>query len=114
MAQPQCSMRTWRARSTPPNTMGTMRTSSAVVLPARTSPRLTRTMPRTFKPRLTSRHRSAFETRIADRLDEAGIDYGYETVKIPYAVPARQSYYMPDFILPNGIYVEAKGWPFEA
>lgn len=33
----------------------------------------------------------------------------YEGEKVKYTVPAKNRNYIPDFRLPNGIYVEAKG-----
>lgn len=33
----------------------------------------------------------------------------YETFKLPYMVPEKRHHYTPDFLLPNGILVEAKG-----
>ena len=35
------------------------------------------------------------------------MDFLYEDERIPYVVERK---YIPDFQLPNGIYVEAKGW----
>lgn len=71
-------------------------------------------MARTFKPKLKSGHRSRFEEKLADQLDAKNVSYGYEQLKIKYTIPERQSTYTPDFTLPNGIIIEAKGWPFEA
>jgi len=53
--------------------------------------------------------RSSFESVIADQLKEAGMGYGYETMKISYTWPARLSTYTPDFLLSNGIFIEVKG-----
>lgn len=64
-------------------------------------------------PRLESRYRSRFEARVAAGLEDKGVDYEYETFKVEYEVPARKAKYLPDFRLPNGIIVEAKG-RFEA
>lgn len=50
--------------------------------------------------------RSNFERRVIDELD---CDFKYEEYKIDFTVPARQSFYVPDLILPNGIIVEIKG-----
>ena len=38
---------------------------------------------------------------------DLGIDYEYETEKIPYTI---EHIYTPDFLLPNGIYLECKGY----
>jgi len=60
-------------------------------------------------PRLQSGFRSGLEKRIADDLTQRGVPYEYEKHKITYEVPARTSTYTPDFKLPNGIIIEAKG-----
>jgi hypothetical protein len=54
--------------------------------------------------------RSRLERKIAEQLKLEGIEVRYETEKVPYIVPPRAAKYLPDFILPNGIYIEAKGW----
>ena len=51
--------------------------------------------------------RSGLEERVSDLLVELGIDYEYETDKIPYVI---EHNYIPDFKLPNGIYLECKGY----
>lgn len=38
-----------------------------------------------------------------------GVPFKYESLKIPYVVPAKKRVYNPDFELPNGIIVEYKG-----
>ncbi len=53
--------------------------------------------------------RSGFEVKIAKQLDAAKIEYEYETVLLPYLVPEKAATYKPDFILSNGIFIEAKG-----
>ena len=62
------------------------------------------TRPKTKK---TSRYRSQLEERVADLLIELGVTYDYETTKIPYTIPHN---YYPDFILPNGVILECKGY----
>lgn len=54
-------------------------------------------------------YRSGFEMQIAEDLKSRGVDYEYETLRITYIPPERERTYTPDFILPNGIIVEAKG-----
>lgn len=56
-----------------------------------------------------SSYRSGLEDRISEQLESAGIPFEYETVRIPYVVPASNHKYTPDFILPNGIIIESKG-----
>jgi hypothetical protein len=69
----------------------------------------------TFRGNYTSKRvrklgfRSGFEIKIAKQLDDLNVKYGYETLKVNYSKPAKQSYYKPDFILANGIIIEAKG-----
>jgi len=50
--------------------------------------------------------RSGLEDRIAAQLEEAGVEYHYEKLKLTYTVDHS---YTPDFHLPNGIIVEGKG-----
>ena len=51
--------------------------------------------------------RSQLEEKVSDLLCELGIDYEYEPTKVPYQI---QHNYTPDFLLPNGIYLETKGY----
>ncbi|API58496.1 hypothetical protein BSL82_03570 [Tardibacter chloracetimidivorans] len=60
-------------------------------------------------PRLANGYRSGLEAKIAKDLEERGVPYEYETMKVGYSIPERDAKYTPDFILPNGIIVEAKG-----
>lgn len=54
-------------------------------------------------------YRSGLEVTVANQLKAAGIDFGYETVKLPFTQPVKPRHYTPDMILPNGIIVETKG-----
>ena len=47
--------------------------------------------------------RSGLEEKVADLMVELGVKYEYEPTRIPYEI---QFNYTPDFILPNGIYLE--------
>lgn len=60
-------------------------------------------------PRLASGFRSGLEKKVAEALAQANVPYEYEKKKITYDVPARVATYTPDFVLDNGIIVEAKG-----
>ena len=61
-----------------------------------------------MKPKISKKKfRSGFEKSIALALTEGGVDYEFETVNIPYTL---DHIYIPDFILPNGILVECKGY----
>ena len=55
----------------------------------------------------TSIFRSNLEESIADLLSELGISYEYESTRVPYTI---QHFYSPDFILPNYVHLEAKGY----
>lgn len=62
------------------------------------------------RPTKGSYYRSKFEKAVADNavLDSLkGITYEADTIE--YVWPERKAKYTPDFRLPNGIYVEAKG-----
>jgi len=50
--------------------------------------------------------RSGLEEKVADLLCNLGVKYEYESTKVPYVL---QCNYTPDFLLPNGIYLETKG-----
>ena len=50
--------------------------------------------------------RSKLEEKVADLLVELGVNYEYESTKVPYHI---QYTYCPDFVLPNGVYLECKG-----
>lgn len=51
--------------------------------------------------------RSKFEKRIFENAKKKGFSVEFETIKVKYTI---HSNYVPDFILPNGIIVEAKGY----
>lgn len=72
---------------------------------------MTTTTRRTLTIPISKRHvfRSGLEARIAGELEQLGINYRYESEKIKYIKPVKSATYTPDFILPNGIIVEAKG-----
>ncbi len=55
----------------------------------------------------TSKFRSQLEERIANLLQELGVSYEYESTRVPYTI---QHFYNPDFILPNYVHLEAKGY----
>jgi hypothetical protein len=52
------------------------------------------------------RYRSKFEHGIGDQL---GANADYEPIAIKYTQPAKKRTYTPDFVLRNGIIIEAKG-----
>jgi len=53
-------------------------------------------------------YRSGLEERVSRELDNAGVGYEYEVLKIPYDI-IEQRKYTPDFVLSNGVIVETKG-----
>jgi len=73
--------------------------------------RLVKKKKRPLKP-LTSNesrqlYRSLFERSVSEDLDSRDVEYEYEKHRIQY-VSTRT--YIPDFRLPNGIFIEVKGW----
>jgi hypothetical protein len=52
------------------------------------------------------RYRSGLEKQVADLLNGLGVKFEYESTKVPYVLMCN---YTPDFLLPNGIYLETKG-----
>ena len=65
---------------------------------------------RQAKKRITrrvSRFRSKFERDTALSLKSEGVDFEYETLRIQYT---KLAVYTPDFIFPNGVIIEAKGF----
>ena len=60
-----------------------------------------------LKDSKNNKFRSGLEKQIADLLTELGISYEYETTKISYTIPHN---YTPDFVLPNHVVLEAKGY----
>lgn len=50
--------------------------------------------------------RSGFERTLAASLKKRKVKFEYETLKLPYA---QYHVYKPDFVLANGVIVEAKG-----
>ena len=54
--------------------------------------------------------RSKFEQKVASALTDAGATFNYEESVIRFEQPAKARRYTPDFILPNGIILEVKGF----
>jgi hypothetical protein len=55
-------------------------------------------------------YRSGLEEVTAKSLEDDGIEYEYETLKLKYLVPAIEHTYTPDFLIKsNGIIIETKG-----
>jgi hypothetical protein len=51
--------------------------------------------------------RSGLEEKVADLMVELGVKYEYESTKVPYQI---MHSYTPDFLLPNGVFLETKGY----
>jgi hypothetical protein len=60
-----------------------------------------------LKNKKEPKFRSQLEKRVAILLTTLGISYEYESTKVPYTI---QHNYTPDFVLPNHVYLEAKGY----
>ena len=63
--------------------------------------------PRNPRVSASNPYRSRFEERLALTLKGVGAPFDYETLKLKYT---RECVYTPDFILPNGVIIEAKGY----
>ena len=51
-------------------------------------------------------YRSGLEEKVADLLSSLKVKYEYETKKLAYVLECN---YIPDFLLPNGVFLEVKG-----
>ena len=60
-----------------------------------------------LKESKNNKYRSKLEERIADLLEGLGVSYEYESEKLGYTI---EHNYTPDFVLPNYVYLEAKGY----
>jgi len=61
------------------------------------------------RSRRVGQYRSQLEAKIAAELTAAGVPVEHETLRVPY-IDTRSKYYLTDFILPNGIVIESKGY----
>lgn len=74
------------------------------------NPWIQRSKKKTRRPQRQSTsnpYRSRFEATLALTLKGVGATFEYETLKLKYT---RECVYNPDFILPNGVIIEAKGY----
>lgn len=55
-------------------------------------------------------YRSPLEEKVARQLEQAGVSFAYEGVKLDYKVPTRKARYTPDFCFSKPIVIETKGW----
>ena len=51
--------------------------------------------------------KSKLEVSVAELLDQIEVSWEYESYKVAYTI---QHHYTPDFVLPNGICLETKGY----
>jgi len=78
-----------------------------MVLPVARRTSKSRFRPKTEDIGLRLGFRSGLEEKVADDLKARGVSFTFEEDKIPYTV---EHTYTPDFKLPNGIYIETKGY----
>src|SRR5678809_183192 len=52
---------------------------------------------------------SGLEKRIAKQIEDRYGIVAYEPIKVRFTQPAKNRTYKPDFLLPNGIFIEVKG-----
>jgi len=62
---------------------------------------------RKLKESKNYKFKSKLEQKVATLLEELGVSYEYESNKVPYII---QHHYIPDFVLPNHVYLETKGY----
>lgn len=60
-----------------------------------------------LKKKKDTKFRSGLEEQIAKLLEGLGVSYEYESTKLAYTISHN---YIPDFVLPNHVYLEAKGY----
>jgi hypothetical protein len=55
-------------------------------------------------------YRSTLEVKVAKQLQDEGVTFAYESLRVPYTLPAAEKHYCPDFPIPGtNILIEAKG-----
>jgi len=60
-----------------------------------------------LKEKKNIKFRSKLEKNLADLMTELGVSYEYESTQIAYTISHN---YCPDFVLPNHVILEAKGY----
>ena len=60
-----------------------------------------------LKEKKDIKFRSGLEEKVANLLTGLGVSYEYESKRIPYVI---QHHYTPDFVLPNHVVLECKGY----
>jgi predicted nuclease of restriction endonuclease-like RecB superfamily len=74
--------------------------------------------PRSNRRHVSSLYRSGLEERTAKNLDDLSVPYQFETLKLPYIIPASNHKYTPDFLITTKsgktLIIETKGiWAFD-
>ena len=54
-------------------------------------------------------YRSGLERETGLGLQQRGMEFGFETLRLSYIQPETNRHYTPDFVLANGIIIETKG-----
>ena len=54
-----------------------------------------------------TKYRSKLEENVSNLLEGLGVPYKYESEQVPYTI---QHHYTPDFVLPNQVILETKGY----
>ena len=60
-----------------------------------------------LKERKNIKFRSKLEEQVAGLLEGLGVSYEYESTKVSYTI---EHNYLPDFVLPNYVHLETKGY----
>ena len=60
-----------------------------------------------------ARYRNKLEKSVGEQLSNAGVSFEYEPRKVPIAIPARKSTYLPDFVIKH-IVIETKGYFYDS
>ena len=60
-----------------------------------------------LKESKTIKYRSKLEENVANLLQGLGVSYQYESERVSYTI---QHHYTPDFVLPNHVLLETKGY----
>src|SRR5574338_809632 len=61
------------------------------------------------RQRKGNKYKSRWEETVAGQIEKLGYPVVYEEYRIQYEIPSSLHWYTPDFQLPSGWYVEAKG-----
>ncbi len=89
----------------------------ALLVKVRTSPLLLKLLLKGLSMSPRPRHlatsnawRSGLEEAVGKNLTLRGVGFSFETLKLHYETPPKAHTYTPDFILPNNVIIETKGY----